>query len=348
MDFDFSGRREARPQEYYDEIKARFAEERDLRLAYRPAGHRAVHVRPRRRAGRSTQVDPYADGWVEREPIDDDGRGAVHRRRLLRAADLGPPARARRREHPHRRARRRRRRHLVLEPLPGRRLRRRRLRLPAAARRDGLRAVAALRRGPGDLRPLPGDRPQLRPLRPRRVPDHGHVDRVGRRTSSSGTCSTDRGDRMRATLRHLRQRHARQAEAGADRRAWRRFTGHSFHTSRWDYDYTGANLENLQDKVVGIIGTGATRGAGDPHLGGQRQGALRLPAHAVVDRHPRRLGDRSASGRPSSSRAGRQARRAKIIDARRRAPSARSTSCAAHARREEKIRRQENAEHRRT
>ena len=48
MDFDFSGRREARPQEYYDEIKARFAEERDLRLAYRPAGHRAVHVRPRR------------------------------------------------------------------------------------------------------------------------------------------------------------------------------------------------------------------------------------------------------------------------------------------------------------
>ena len=36
------------------------------------------------------------------------------------------------------------------------------------------------------------------------------------------------------------------------------FAGHSFHTSRWDYDYTGDDLEKLHDKVVGIIGTGAT------------------------------------------------------------------------------------------
>ena len=36
------------------------------------------------------------------------------------------------------------------------------------------------------------------------------------------------------------------------------FAGHSFHTSRWDYDYTGENLEHLKDKVVGIIGTGAS------------------------------------------------------------------------------------------
>jgi cation diffusion facilitator CzcD-associated flavoprotein CzcO len=36
------------------------------------------------------------------------------------------------------------------------------------------------------------------------------------------------------------------------------FTGHAFHTSRWDYAYTGAGLENLADKRVGIIGTGAT------------------------------------------------------------------------------------------
>lgn len=38
------------------------------------------------------------------------------------------------------------------------------------------------------------------------------------------------------------------------------FKGKSFHTSRWDYDYTGGdsdgNLHKLQDKVVGIIGTG--------------------------------------------------------------------------------------------
>jgi cation diffusion facilitator CzcD-associated flavoprotein CzcO len=36
------------------------------------------------------------------------------------------------------------------------------------------------------------------------------------------------------------------------------FSGHSFHTSRWDYQYTGSDLENLKDKRVGIIGTGAS------------------------------------------------------------------------------------------
>ncbi|AGH48183.1 cyclohexanone monooxygenase [Sphingomonas sp. MM-1] len=40
------------------------------------------------------------------------------------------------------------------------------------------------------------------------------------------------------------------------------FTGHSFHTSRWDYEYTGGSadtpLDRLHDKRVGIIGTGAT------------------------------------------------------------------------------------------
>ena len=40
------------------------------------------------------------------------------------------------------------------------------------------------------------------------------------------------------------------------------FTGHTFHTSRWDYAYTGGNsngnLNNLRDKKVAIIGTGAT------------------------------------------------------------------------------------------
>src|SRR4051794_19257977 len=49
------------------------------------------------------------------------------------------------------------------------------------------------------------------------------------------------------------------------------FRGHSFHTSRWDYDYTGgdpfgAPLENLADKRVGIIGTGATAVQCVPHL----------------------------------------------------------------------------------
>jgi len=49
------------------------------------------------------------------------------------------------------------------------------------------------------------------------------------------------------------------------------FAGHTFHTSRWDYAYTGGdstgNLHKLADKRVGIIGTGATAVQCIPHLG---------------------------------------------------------------------------------
>jgi cation diffusion facilitator CzcD-associated flavoprotein CzcO len=50
-----------------------------------------------------------------------------------------------------------------------------------------------------------------------------------------------------------------------------RFAEHCFHTSRWDYAYTGgdpagAPLEKLADKRVGIIGTGATAVQCIPHL----------------------------------------------------------------------------------
>lgn len=49
------------------------------------------------------------------------------------------------------------------------------------------------------------------------------------------------------------------------------FAGHSFHTSRWDYDYTGgdpsgAAMDRLADKRVAIIGTGATSVQCVPHL----------------------------------------------------------------------------------
>ncbi len=49
------------------------------------------------------------------------------------------------------------------------------------------------------------------------------------------------------------------------------FKGHTFHTSRWDYDYTGGDssggLDKLGDKRVGIIGTGATAIQSVSHLG---------------------------------------------------------------------------------
>jgi cation diffusion facilitator CzcD-associated flavoprotein CzcO len=49
------------------------------------------------------------------------------------------------------------------------------------------------------------------------------------------------------------------------------FGGHSFHTSRWDYEYTGgdstgAPMDKLAGKRVAIIGTGATSVQCVPHL----------------------------------------------------------------------------------
>ncbi|MCP5183176.1 MAG: NAD(P)/FAD-dependent oxidoreductase [Pseudomonadales bacterium] len=49
------------------------------------------------------------------------------------------------------------------------------------------------------------------------------------------------------------------------------FLGHAFHTSRWDYDYTGGDpsgtpMTKLKDRRVAIIGTGATAVQCVPHL----------------------------------------------------------------------------------
>ncbi|MFP6639202.1 MAG: NAD(P)/FAD-dependent oxidoreductase, partial [Myxococcota bacterium] len=49
------------------------------------------------------------------------------------------------------------------------------------------------------------------------------------------------------------------------------FKGHSFHSSRWDYEYTGGdhegNLSGLRNKRVGVIGTGATAVQFIPYVG---------------------------------------------------------------------------------
>ncbi|OMC43021.1 NAD(P)/FAD-dependent oxidoreductase [Mycobacterium sp. IS-1264] len=88
--------------------------------------------------------------------------------------------------------------------------------------------------------------------------------------SSRWIIRTDRGDEMRA--RFVSMANGYQAKPklpgitgiGA-------FHGKAFHTSRWDYDYTGASLENLADKRVGIIGTGATAIQCVPHLAAAAQ-----------------------------------------------------------------------------
>ncbi len=44
------------------------------------------------------------------------------------------------------------------------------------------------------------------------------------------------------------------------------FRGHTFHTSRWDYEYTGPDLSRLAGRKVGVVGTGATGIQVIPHV----------------------------------------------------------------------------------
>ena len=77
--------------------------------------------------------------------------------------------------------------------------------------------------------------------------------------------ATDRGDHMRA--RFVVCANGTLSKPKLSRIAgMETFRGHSFHTSRWDYDYTGADLSKLSDKAVGIIGTGATAVQAIPDL----------------------------------------------------------------------------------
>ena len=70
IQFDASERRDRHPQEYYDEIKARYAAERDLRLAYRPPGT-ALYTSELPGELAHVEVDPYAGEPEPREAITD-------------------------------------------------------------------------------------------------------------------------------------------------------------------------------------------------------------------------------------------------------------------------------------
>jgi cyclohexanone monooxygenase len=88
--------------------------------------------------------------------------------------------------------------------------------------------------------------------------------------SSRWIITTNRGDRMRARFVAMGtgplHRPKLPGIPGIGTVA-----GHSFHTSRWDYGYTGGDpaggvMTKLADKRVGIIGTGATSVQCIPHL----------------------------------------------------------------------------------
>ena len=84
------------------------------------------------------------------------------------------------------------------------------------------------------------------------------------------TVSTNRGDKVQprfvATATGFLDRPKLPGIPGIDT-----FKSHTFHTSRWDYNYTGGTFEGgltkLKDKRVAIIGTGATAVQCVPHVG---------------------------------------------------------------------------------
>jgi cation diffusion facilitator CzcD-associated flavoprotein CzcO len=82
--------------------------------------------------------------------------------------------------------------------------------------------------------------------------------------------TTDRGDELRARFLCMASGILSRPKlpgipGAAD------FKGHTFHSSRWDYDYTKGdttgNLTGLADKRVAIIGTGASAVQAIPYLG---------------------------------------------------------------------------------
>ncbi|BEL06884.1 NAD(P)/FAD-dependent oxidoreductase [Actinoplanes sichuanensis] len=88
------------------------------------------------------------------------------------------------------------------------------------------------------------------------------------------TVTTDRGDVFRSRYVVLSSGLLTQAKLpGIPGIA--EFGGHTFHTSRWDYAYTGGDqtggLTGLADKRVAVVGTGATAIQVVPHLGRDAQ-----------------------------------------------------------------------------
>ena len=253
-----------KPQSYYDAIKQKFAEERDLRLDYRPEGTQQ-YTSDLTGSFARYETDPYGGEIVPREPIND----------TVECLFIGGGFSA--------------------------------LLTSARLREYGVESIRIVERGadvggtwywnryPGvacdvisyDYLPLLDEMDYVPKHHYARGPEIlAHCQAIARRynlyelavfqTTVTSTIwneeeemwqlTTDRGDHMKArfvicangTLSKPKLSKIKGMES---------FEGHSFHTSRWDYDYTREDLSGLEDKVVGIIGTGATAVQAIPGLG---------------------------------------------------------------------------------
>ena len=247
--------RPKRPQHYYDEIKDKFREQRNLRLGYRPPGTDQYTSELSGDLARYA-VDPYAKDVPTREPITDE----------VEVLFIGGGFSA--------------------------------LLTSARLRERGLESIRIVERGsdvggtwywnryPGaacdvvsyDYLPLLDELDYVPVNHYSRGPEiFSHCQAIAHNynlydlavfnTTVTETrwdqadqlwhVKTDQGDVMRAQFVICANGTLAKPKLSAIE-GMESFAGHSFHTSRWDYDYTGENLEHLRDKVVGIIGTGAS------------------------------------------------------------------------------------------
>ncbi len=207
-----------KPQEYYDDIKKKFAEERDVRLGYRPEGKAQFITDLGTDADLANyEIDPFAEPLAERAPINDTvevlcigggfsalltaarlrERGVESIRIVERGADVGGT--------------------WYWNRYPGIACDTPSYDYLPLLDEMGKVPPSYLRQGPGDLRALPGDRQEVRPLQAGGVPDHGDLHRLGREGQALDHQHRSRRQDVGA-LRDLRQRHAVAAEAVQDRR----------------------------------------------------------------------------------------------------------------------------------
>ena len=245
----------AKPQSYYDEIKKKFAEERDLRLNYRPEGTDQFTSDFEGDLARYID-DPYVVEPIDREPIND----------TVECLFIGGGFSA--------------------------------LLTSARLREKGVESIRIVERGadvggtwywnryPGvacdvvsyDYLPLLDELDYVpRDHYSKGAEIYEHCQAIAKKydlydlavfqTTVISTqwneeeqmwhLRTDRGDHMRARFVICANGTLSKPKL-AKIDGLENFAGHSFHTSRWDYEYTGNKLEKLADKRVGIIGTGAT------------------------------------------------------------------------------------------
>ncbi|MSO99778.1 MAG: NAD(P)/FAD-dependent oxidoreductase [Acetobacteraceae bacterium] len=244
-----------KPQEYYETIKRKFAEARDLRLSYRPGG-RTQYTSDLTGELSKYEIDPHAEASEPREPISD----------TVECLFIGGGFSA--------------------------------LLTAARLREKGVESIRIVERGsdvggtwywnryPGaacdvsayDYLPLLDELNHVPSSFFAKGPEiFAHCQAIARKydlydlavfqTTVTSTVwdakaklwrvGTDRGDTMSArfvicangTLSKPKLSKIEGMET---------FKGHSFHSSRFDYAYTKADLSGLKDKVVGIIGTGAS------------------------------------------------------------------------------------------